>query len=162
MHSELYLYHFEQQYEIRKLDIKKEEKMTVNELEFVFRIIGDSHYIECEELGFYELLSCKPTNEENNVVVELSKTSNSTVTDTVTETGANVTTILRGEPLSVFDETNNHDMVYRFGENAYTTISYTVTDENITFCTYHTYPEFDVAFFSETTITPENETELIS
>lgn len=152
MHSKLYLYHFDSRPDISELNVKKKQVKHINGCKFIFRIIGSSHYIECEKLGVYELLSCKATDKESTAVVELLADTEEVEVSDVESKNITLTTELIGEPLSEFDSSDTYDMKYKFGENAYTTITYGVRGGNIWYETYHTYPEFDLAFYSQTTI----------
>lgn len=152
MHRELYLYHFDCQPDISELEVKKKDVRVINGYEFTFRIIGSSHYIDCEELGVYELLSCKETDKESTAVVELSTETHQCEVVDCDSNDVTVTTELSGESLDAFDVTDEHDLLYKFGEDAYTTITWEKMNNKVQYETYHTYPEFDVAFYSESTI----------
>lgn len=126
--------------------------------EFTFRIIGSSHYISAPTYEFYELSTCKPAS-----VVGLDGTAISLNPDQpsrrlVFETDAlRCVTVVDHRPLSAFprdrylSQPDSFDLAYSFdGEaEAVTTIE---LDEG-GYETYHTYPEFELALYTQTALT---------
>ena len=141
-------------------DIKRRETRQFFDREFTFNVIGDSHYIGCEATGYHELLTCKPLDRSDPTPGPefwdregLTKTVPLTVGHAETlrhvHDGVGVRTEIRGEPLSAFDTPEAFDIAYRFETDAYTTIDLVADD---TYVTYHTYPEYDLALRTETTL----------
>lgn len=137
-------------------DIKHRETRLFLDREFVFTVIGSSHYVCCEAANYHELLTCKqldtapPTPRDGR---RLTETVPLTVghTETVRHTldGTGITVEIRGEPLSAFDSSETFDIAYRFDTDAYTTIDILADG---TYQTYHTYPEHDLALRTETSL----------
>lgn len=141
-------------------DIKHRETRQFFDREFLFTVIGDSHYVGCEGAGYHELLTCKPLERTDPTQGSafrdregLTKTVPLTVGHQETLqhvlNGTGVRTELRGEPLSAFGPPESFDIAYRFGADAYTTIDIVADD---TYRTYHTHPEHDLALRTETTL----------
>jgi len=148
MHQQLYLAYFDSRPDLSAFDVKNMVKQEFLGTEFTFRVIGDSHYIEAPEIEYYELFSCKPVSDETTVTIDLTVGEEENVVYADEEIST-VTKIV-GEPLSKFDETNEFDVKYKFGENAFTTIKCVNAK---TYSTYHTYPEYNLALHSEHTLT---------
>jgi len=151
----LYLAYTAEQPPLAEFDIKRQVDRQFFGTEFTFAVIGDSHYIGAPELGFYELLSCKPIREGRVTTVELTEGRRPAERPSEREeihTGryrfgsVGVTTTIAREPLSAFPGPESFDIAYRFDPEAYTTINCRSTT---VYETYHTYPEYDVALYSE-------------
>jgi len=136
-------------------DIKRQVDRQFFGTEFTFAVIGDSHYIGAPELGFHELLSCKPIREGRVTTVELTDECRPAERPSEREeihTGryrfgsVGVTTTITREPLSAFPGPDPFDIAYRFDPEAYTTIDCRSTS---VYETYHTYPEYELALYSE-------------
>ena len=151
----LYLAYTPEQPPLSAFDIKRRVDRLFFGTEFTFAVIGDSHYIGAPELGFHELLSCKPIREGRVTTVELTDECRPAERPSERETvhtgryrfgSVGVTTTITREPLSAFPGPDPFDIAYRFDPEAYTTINCRSTT---TYETYHTYPEYDVALYSE-------------
>jgi len=153
----LYLAYLPETPPLTKYDIKQQVQRRFFGSEFTFTVIGDSHYIGAPELGFHELLSCKPIQQGRVKTVPLETTRRSTdhpvgSVDGEIHTGryqfesVEVTTTIRSEPLSAFPGPEEFDIAHRFAPKAYTTINCRSTD---CYETYHTYPEYDLALYTE-------------
>ena len=113
----------------------------------VFTIIGESHYVGLPRLGFHELCSCKPLSTDPTY-----ETSLSTAVDREFHFGnerLDATTVVRGQPIDAFPDPNEATVAYRFGPRAWTS----VTVDGGGYETYHTYPEYELALHTATTIT---------
>jgi hypothetical protein len=158
----LYLAYTAEQPPLAEYDVKRRVQRRFFGTEFTFRVIGDSHYIGAPELGFHELFSCKPIQEGRVTTVPLAdghrpvENGRATVTAAGDErerhTGryrfgsVGLTTTVRREPLSAFPGPEPFDIAYKFEPAAYTTIN---CRSNSTYETYHTYPEYDLALYTE-------------
>lgn len=160
----LYLAYVPEQPPLEGYDVKHREQRPFFGTEFIFTIIGDSHYIGAPELDFHELFSCKPVREGRVKTVPLQSRGRATGAsaerasvgrhDTYTERhqfgSVGVTTKIKNEPLTEFPDPQQFDMAYRFGPEAYTTINCPASD---TYETYHTYPEYDCALYTKNKFT---------
>ncbi|WP_253739091.1 hypothetical protein [Halohasta salina] len=171
----LYLAYTAEQPPLAEYDIKRRVQRQFFGTEFTFAVIGDSHYIGAPELGFHELLSCKPIREGRVTTVPLTDTHRPVTDRRSTESAGRpitdrrstepagrdrqeihtgryrfgsigVTTTISREPLSAFPGPEPFDIAYRFDPQAYTTINCQSTTN---YETYHTYPEYDLALYSE-------------
>ena len=155
----LYLAYTAEQPPLAEYDVKRRVERPFFDSVFTFAVIGDSHYIGAPELGFHELFSCKPIQEGRVTTVELAETSErrrsiGLPTDDSQEvhTGhyrfgsVGVTTTISREPLAAFPGPEPFDIAYRFDPEAYTTID---CRSATSYETYHTYPEYDLALYSE-------------
>lgn len=112
--------------------------------EFVFNIIGSSHYIYCDNISYYEISSCEPVDASSIYTVQIDRdidlefSFESESVDTNTE--------VKSYDLDKFVKNKEYDLKYKFCEDAYTTINI----ENQSYTTWHTYPEFDLALFTRT------------
>lgn len=111
---------------------------------FVFNIIGSSHYIYCKDIPYYEISSCKSVNASNVHSIELTK--DFSLQFTFESPKIQAETQLKTYDLSEFDTTKTYDLIYKFAEDAYTAIDIRDTS----YVTWHTYPEFNLALFTET------------
>lgn len=112
--------------------------------EFVFNIIGSSHYIYCEDIPYYEISSCKPVDASSVYSIRLNTNINLEFKFTSDDIQTEIK--VKSHELNAFDTDKTYDLQYKFAENAYTTIN---LNEN-SYTTWHTYPEFDLALFTET------------
>lgn len=151
MHQQLHLAYFDSQPDIAAFDVKDVFNREFFGVDFVFRVIGDSHYIEAPEIEYYELFSCKPIQDEAAVTVDLTVGERERVVHT--NDSVSVKTNIIGKPLTAFDKNNVFDVKYRFETDAFTTIK--CVSEN-TYNTYHTYPEYNLALHTENTLTNTN------
>jgi len=159
----LYLAYTAEEPPLADYDIKRRAQREFFGTEFTFAVIGDSHYIGAPELGYHELFSCKPIREGRVTTVELAAESHpyesprSTDPPTPSDEqeihgghyrfgSVGVTTTIRREPLSAFPGPEPFDIAYRFDPKAYTTIN---CPSSSTYETYHTYPEYDLALYTE-------------
>jgi hypothetical protein len=111
---------------------------------FQFCIVGSSHFVSSPALEFYELSSCEPVAAEGAVTLDLEASGSETLTH---ETDSlQCETFVDRRPLSAFPGPEPSDLAYRFDEDAVTTVA--LSDDG--YETYHTYPEFDLALYTET------------
>ena len=158
----LYLAYLPETPPLAEYDIKKQRRRPFLGTEFTFTVIGDSHYIGAPELGFHELLSCKPVQQGRVKTVPLEATRRpadrpaGSVDGREIHTGryqfgsVDLTTTIKCEPLSAFPGPETFDIAYRFGPKAYTTINCPSTDS---YETYHTYPEYGLALYTKNEFT---------
>ena len=156
----LYLAYTAEEPPLVEYDVKRRVERPFFGSEFTFAVIGDSHYIGAPELGFHELFSCKPIRQGRVTTVDLTEsdegrqsTGSSTHGDSrEIHTGryrfgsVGVTTTISREPLAAFPGPEPFDIAYRFDPEAYTTID---CRSATSYETYHTYPEYDLALYSE-------------
>ena len=143
-------------------DIKHRERRDFFDQDFVFSVIGSSHYVGCEELGYHELLTCEPLDEADlgaddgsgfwdrnglTKTVPLAVGHSERLRHVVD--GVGVETEIVGETLQKFRSPEEFDISYRFEGDAYTTIHLVAND---TYRTYHTYPEYDLALRTDTSL----------
>ena len=148
MHQELHLAYFDSRPDLSMFDVKQTVEKVFFDVAFTFRVIGDSHYIEAPEIGVYELLSCKPIPNETTTTVELTTGETEHIARDVGDVHVGVDVI--GKPLSVFAKDDDYDVKHQFGSDAFTTIK-CVTES--TYNTCHTYPEYNLALYTENTFT---------
>jgi hypothetical protein len=169
----LYLAYDTERPPLATYDIKRQAQRRFFGSEFVFFVIGDSHCVCAPTLGFYELFSCKPIRQGRVATVELPAESGLSNDRCPTESRCSigapasddgqtihsgryrlgpvgVTTTIRREPISAFPGPKQFDIAYRFEPGAYTAIN---CRSAITYETYHTYPEYGLALYSEHTFT---------
>jgi hypothetical protein len=153
----LYLAYTAEQPPLAEYDIKRRVERRFFGTEFTFAVIGDSHYIEAPELGFHELFSCKPIRQGRVTTVPLagerrppeppdSGDGEAIHTGRYRFGSVGVTTTIKREPLSAFPGPEPFEIAYRFDPAAYTTINPRSTT---TYETYHTYPEYELALYTE-------------
>jgi len=151
MHTEINLSHLPTEPSLDSLDVKAQTTASVHGVPFALTVIGSSHYVGAPDAGFHELCSCEPIPASDATTVPLEAGVESTVP--VEAAAFEGETVVRGEPLAAFPGPDDATISHRFGERAYTTI--TAFEDG--FETYHTYPEFDVALYSATTLDPVDE-----
>ena len=165
----LYLAYKTEQPPLAKYDIKRRVQRRFFGSKFIFFVIGDSHYVRAPDLGFHELFSCKPIRQGRVATVALAAGSGPPHDRHPTESrcsigapadgdgreihsgcyrvgSVGVTTTIRREPMSAFPGPGQFDIAYQFEPGAYTTID---CRSPTTYETYHTYPEYDLALYSE-------------
>lgn len=140
----LYLASLSERPSLDNFDIKSRKEDTLFGAGFTFCVIGNSHYIESPDLGFYELLSCEQLSAAPVRTLPLERNYERRV---ISRTGGvTIETNIRTGPLSKFPGPEAFDVSYRFTEDAYTTIRYTNDDR---YETYHTYPGYDLSLYTE-------------
>lgn len=133
--------------DLTALDVKHSETRSLLGAEWTVAVIGSSHYLGSAELSYHELCSCEPVDGPAVVDVPLGVgTERRFETDVGAATAA---TTVEGRPLSAFPGPDAADVAYRFGPDAYTTVDLSGQGYE----TYHTYPEYDLALRTTTTIT---------
>ena len=113
----------------------------------VFTVIGESHYVGIPTLDFHELCSCKPLSSETTHETPLSVGVDHAFDFESEQLHAQ--TVVEGRPLDHFPGAGDATVAYRFGPDAWTTIH--ATDAG--YETYHTYPEYELALYTETRLT---------
>lgn len=141
--AELHLAYLSTQPDIDDFDVKETGKISIAGAKATTNIIGSSHYIQINDLGVYEILSCRPIDTDNSYTIPLQQENPHQVTREIN--GIHISVSITPEELELFDPTDNYDMIYKFGEDAYTTINQI---NEATYETYHTYPEFNLALGS--------------
>jgi len=112
--------------------------------DFVFNIIGSSHYIYCSDIPYYEISSCKPVKASSVYSIKIN--TNIDLQFTFESRDIKTETTVKSYSLDRFVKSKDYDLKYKFGEDAYTTIDL----REQSYITWHTYPEFDLALFTET------------
>lgn len=112
--------------------------------DFVFNIIGSSHYIYCNDISYHEISSCKPVNASSVYSIKINTNINLQLT--FETRNIKTQTNVKSYSLDRFVESKDYDLKYKFSEDAYTTIDL----REQSYITWHTYPEFDLALFTET------------
>lgn len=111
---------------------------------FTFRIIGSSHYVSAPAYDFHELSSCTPVATEGTTL-GLDDDWDARTLSYETDRLRCETTVER-QPLSAFPRDREFDLAHWFEADAVTTIELGPAG----FETYHTYPEFDLALYTQT------------
>ncbi|EFW91303.1 hypothetical protein ZOD2009_14381 [Haladaptatus paucihalophilus DX253] len=137
--------------DLASLDVKTVHPDTLLGRPAVFTVIGESHYVGLPELGFHELCSCTSITSETAHETPLSTAVEREFRFDGERVGA--TTVVEGRPMSAFPGPNAATVAYRFGPDAWTTIL--VGDAG--YETYHTYPEHDLALYTETELIRQHE-----
>jgi hypothetical protein len=143
-HSTLYLDHSRTPPEIDALDIKRRVEPTLFGEPAVVAVIGSSHYVGVPAIDYHELCSCRRLDRSRVETLALGRSLNRRVR--FEHDRLAVETRVAGRPLSAFPGPEGTTVAHRFGPDAYTTV--TVDERAIE--TYHTYPEFDLALYTET------------
>ncbi|MFH5801481.1 hypothetical protein [Haladaptatus sp. CMAA 1911] len=136
--------------DIASLDVKTVHPDTLLGYPAAFTVIGESHYVGFPALGFHELCSCRSLPSETTYETPLSPAVEREFRFDGDHIGA--TTLVAGRPIDAFPGPEAATVAYRFGPEAWTTIL--VTDSG--YETYHTYPEHELALYTETTLTRRN------
>jgi hypothetical protein len=137
---------------LSSFDIKHREQRVFLDTEATFTVIGSSHYVGAPELGYHELLSCKELTGDSIQQIPLREGHTARVSRALD--AVEITTEIAVQPLSAFPEPELLDIAYRFGPEAYTTIDLLGAPA---YETYHTYPEYDIAVRTETTVEPNTD-----
>lgn len=136
------------------LDIKTEQTVELLGTAFQLRIIGNSHFITSSALGFAELISCEPLGETPVAEVPLQRGHHETISADVGAVALDTT--IRCLPFDAFPRDQQFTVRYRFDEDAYTAIA--VSPDSGAYTTYHTYPEYDLAVYTESRLTTRADT----
>jgi hypothetical protein len=129
------------------VEVKRVTPETLQGSPAVLTIIGASHYVGIPSLQFHEICSCRPLPSERTYETPLTRGIEHEFNFERDHLGAR--TRVEGRPLDAFPGSDDATTAYRFGPDAWTTIR--VTDAG--YETYHTYPEYDLALYTETTLT---------
>ena len=113
---------------------------------FSVNVIGSSHFVYSEPLGFYEVCSCETIDDGNVHTLKLS-------TDMAGEfafeaDGVACTVEVWADDLAAYPADRTFDLAYEFSPDAYTAIA--VDDDDPGYETYHTYPEHDLTVHTRT------------
>ncbi|MFC7130164.1 hypothetical protein [Haloferax chudinovii] len=146
--TELYFGYSADAPDLTTVDVKAVAPATLAGEPAVLTVIGESHYVGLPALGFHELCSCKPLPHERTHRTPLSVGAEREFSFESDRLDAR--TVVEGRPLDAFPGPEEATVAYRFGPEAWTTIR--VADGG--YETYHTYPEYDLALYTETTMTP--------
>ena len=110
-------------------------------------VVGQSHVVTAPDLGYHEVCSCLPQPVDASETVALDPGVTARVrTGDGRETTA--TTDLAVRPLDAFPAPDEATIAYRFGPEAWTTVSLAAGRRS--YETYHTYPERDVVVHTTT------------
>lgn len=113
-------------------------------------VVGQSHVVTAPALSYHEVCSCVPQSVDTSETVALDSGVTARVqTDDGRETAA--TTEVAVRPLDAFPGADDATIAYRFGPEAWTTVS--LHRERASYETYHTYPERDVVVHTTTRLT---------
>lgn len=145
MNTAIYLGHSPNPPVLNGIEVKDSADLMFLGEPFTFQIIGYSHYIKSEEMGFHEIASCKEPEDDGYERVPLDV---GVVEREDFDLGGKLVgeTVVEGLHIDEFPSARDFDLRYRFGEDAYTTINIGDTGYE----TYHTYPEHSLALFSRT------------
>lgn len=117
-----------------------------------FAVIGESHYVGVPALDFHEVCSCEPLSGERVRAVALEPGAERTFSFESERLDARTRAAVR--PLDAFPGSEHADVAHRFGPDAWTTVR--VRDDG--YETYHTYPEYDLALYTDTRLSPRSTT----
>lgn len=115
-----------------------------------FAVIGESHYVGVPGLDFHEVCSCEALSGEHVQTVPLEAGVERAFSFDTGRLDARTHAEVR--PLDSFSGDDTADVAHRFGPGAWTTIE--IGDD--AYETYHTYPEYDLLVYTETTLTPRS------
>ncbi|MDY7080861.1 MAG: hypothetical protein SXQ77_00270 [Halobacteria archaeon] len=121
--------------------------------EFVFNIIGSSHYVHSADCGFYEVTSCKQVDGEGIEVHTLDIANRVDADaefeyDNGSEFRTEVSTYGLEKYRDVVESGGDFDLRHVFDEKAETAIDIGDTSYE----TYHTYPEYDLTVYTKTSV----------
>lgn len=145
--SELYFEYTRETPDLAALDVKTVHPDDLLGSPAVFTVIGESHYVGLPERGFHELCSCKPLSASTGRSHETPLSTGVEREFRFERDRLTATTSVAGRPLAAFPGPDEATVAYRFDPEAWTTIR--VGDAG--YETYHTYPEHDLALYTETT-----------
>ncbi|RDZ62608.1 hypothetical protein C5B90_15670 [Haloferax sp. Atlit-12N] len=149
--TELYFGYSADVPDLTTVDVKTVAPATLAGEPAVLTVIGESHYVGLPAFDFHELCSCKPLPHERTHETPLSVGAEREFSFESDRLDAR--TVVEGRPLGDFPGPDDATVAYRFDPDAWTTIR--VGDGG--YETYHTYPECDLALYTETTMTPKRE-----
>lgn len=112
--------------------------------DFVFNIIGSSHYINCPALNYHETSSCDTMRNGEIHSYRLTKSIDAHFT--FKNNNVEVRVHVDSRPLETFPDGKDFDVFYEFEENAITSLQ--INQES--YETYHTYPEYDLNLYTQT------------
>ncbi|AFK20843.1 DUF2617 family protein (plasmid) [Haloferax mediterranei ATCC 33500] len=135
---------------LASVEIKTVHPETLLDSPAVFTVIGESHYVGLPALDFHELCSCKPLPSEQTHETPLAVGAEHEFHFESNRLDAQTT--VEGKSLDAFPGPDDATVAYRFGPDAWTTIH--VASSGDGYETYHTYPEYDLALYTETNLTP--------
>lgn len=146
-HERLYFAYTRTAPPLDQFDVKRVVSADLLGTPATLTIIGASHYIGSQQLGFHELCSCTPLDSESMYRVPLTRTVDRSFTFENDRLSASTTVETR--PLSDRPDEQTADVAYRFGPDAWTIL--TVTAD--AYETYHTYPEYELTLYTRTRLT---------
>ncbi|QIB77954.1 hypothetical protein G3A49_07300 [Haloferax volcanii] len=149
--TELYFGYSADVPDLTTVDVKTVAPATLAGEPAVLTVIGESHYVGMPALDFHELCSCKPLPHERTHRTPLSAGAEREFSFESDRLDAR--TVVEGRPLEAFPDPDDATVAYRFDPEAWTTIR--IADGG--YETYHTYPEYDLALHTETTMTPKTQ-----
>lgn len=128
-------------------------------------IIGESHYVGVPALDYHEVCSCRPLESGVSAVDSTAETPLELGVEqafSFENDHLRVETAVEVRPIEDFPAPENADAAFRFGPDAWTTIDLGVSagaesvesTRTASYETYHTYPEYDLAVYTLTTLHP--------
>ncbi|WP_142860066.1 DUF2617 family protein [Salinigranum halophilum] len=110
-------------------------------------VVGQSHVVTAPALDYHEVCSClsQPVETSETVALDAGVTAQ---VETADDRTTRATTDLSVRPLASFPGPDDATIAYRFGPDAWTTVS--LAPDAPRYETYHTYPERDVAVHTVT------------
>lgn len=174
-HTTLRLVHLSAPPDLSALEVKLAADRPLLGATATVRVIGSSHCLSLPAYDFHELCSCRPLPdvgvtvreapadapgdgppEPDGTTVRVGRVRRVPLSPGVerevatTTGGVRARTELVGLRLDAFPEDREFDVHYQFAPDAVTAVD--VEDDR--FETFHTYPEFDLAVRSVTTLSP--------
>lgn len=139
--------------DLDRFDVKRVVPTEILDRPAALTVIGESHYVGVPRLGFHEVCSCKPLPAETMHCAPLEQDLEQAFSFGSEQLSA--TTVIETRSLDSVS-VEESDVAYRFGPDAWTTISVSSTTD--AYETYHTYPEHGIALYTHTrlTIQPES------
>jgi hypothetical protein len=138
-------------------DVKAMTPTTLCGAPATVAVVGQSHVVTAPALDYHEICSCASLAETARTISLDPGTAGEV---RVARDGVVAETRLRVEPLSAFPGPEGTTISYRFAPEAWTTA--TVAGDGTGYETYHTYPERDVAVFTETRLTPTADADTVT
>jgi len=130
-------------------DVKTVTTTTLCDAPATVAVVGQSHVVTAPSIDYHEVCSCVSLAETAETIRLESGTAE---TVRVARERVVAETRLVVEPLSAFPGSEGTTTGYRFAPDAWTTV--TIRNDGTGYETYHTYPERDVAVYTETRLTP--------
>lgn len=138
--------------DLASLDVKAVHPANLLGTPGAFVVVGASHYVGLPELGYHEVCSCVALDSLDGI-------SSESVWPVTLEPGVErtfapeldglaVETLAAVRDLAAFPGPDAADVAHRFGPEAWTTIAVGESGYE----TYHTYPEYDLALYTRTTV----------